>query len=338
MNRILMSTVSAVAVAAFASPAMAQLELDVSAYYYFQAGIVDDDSAGGGDDWDFQNEGWVQFNGRGTADNGLTYGFRLDLDDVASNIDVEVDETYLFVQGGFGTVTLGDDDHAADDIAVTVPTAGSGILDGDFSDYTDGGDVLVTFLPEGNTDSTKVKYTSTGAELGGFTVGLSYAPDSGSEGADLARVNGTPAGDFENVVSAGARYSGDFQGFSVSVGAVGYLGDAVAPGADDLEVWSLSATAGARGFEVGANWTDNGDAGGDGFVLGASYGTGQWTVAGNFGSFEDNASSDDETAYGVGVTYDWLPGVAVEADVVGFDSPNAAGDGWVALLTVGIGV
>ena len=231
MNRILMSTVSAVAVAAFASPAMAQLELDVSAYYYFQAGIVDDDSAGGGDDWDFQNEGWVQFNGRGTADNGLTYGFRLDLDDVASNIDVEVDETYLFVQGGFGTVTLGDDDHAADDIAVTVPTAGSGILDGDFSDYTDGGDVLVTFLPEGNTDSTKVKYTSTGAELGGFTVGLSYAPDSGSEGDDLARVNGTPAGDFENVVSAGARYSGDFQGFSVSVGAVGYLGDAVAPGA-----------------------------------------------------------------------------------------------------------
>lgn len=333
MKKVLLGTSALIAAAMIASPAAAQLELGVSAFYSVEAGIVDDDNSAG-DDWDFQNEGWIQVNARGESDNGLTYGFRLDLDDVETNNAVAVDETYIFFQGNFGTVTLGDDDHAADDVRVGVPTAGTGIFDGGFGDYVPAGTALgeVSIGPTGNGDDTKVKYTSTGADLAGFTVGLSYSPDSGSQGDDRSRVNGAPAGTFEDVVSAGVRYAGEFEGFSVLVGAAGYLGENVGAG-DDLESWTVGINGGTGGFDAGINYVDNGDGNSDGFNIGVTYGQGPWSIGATYSDF-DAGGGGDEQIYGVGGSYDWLPGVGIDADVVGYDATG--GDGWVALLRVGI--
>lgn len=342
MKKALLGTSALIAAAMIASPAAAQLELGVSASYYVEVGVVDDDAVNAGDDWDFQNEGWIQINATGTHDNGLTYGFRLDLDDVETDAPVAVDETYVFFQGSFGTVTLGDDDHAADDVRVGVPTAGTGLFDGGFADYTAGGDVLVGIGPTGNNDSTKIKYTSTGADLAGFTVGISYSPDSQSEGDDLFRVANdtatrpTPPGTgFDDVVSAGVRYSGEFEGFSVLVGAAGYIGENAVPGGNDLESWTVGINGGTGGFDAGVNYVDNGDGNSDGFNIGVTYGQGPWEVGATYSDF-DGPGGTDEQVYGIGGSYDWLPGVGIDADIVGFDSPNAAGDGWVALLRVGI--
>ena len=355
MKKALLGTSALIAAAMIASPAAAQLELSTSASYYWEVGFTDNDSTGGGDDWDFQNEGWVQFNARGTSDNGLTYGFRLDIDDIETDAPAAVDETYVFFQGSFGTVTLGDDDHAADDVRVGVPTSGTGLFDGGFGDYAPAGIAgvrqdLVRIGPFGNDDDTKIKYTSTGADLAGFTVGVSYSPDSGSGGDNLDRVNGTPAGDFENVFSAGVRYEGDFQGFSVLVGAAGYLGDNVAPapGADnDLESWTVGLNVGSGGFDAGINYvsgeTLGNPSGGvagtnvevSGFNVGVTYGQGPWEIGASFSDFEDDDNNNEEQVYGIGGSYDWLPGVGIDADIMSFDGTGQT-DGWVALLRVGI--
>lgn len=339
MKKVLLGTSALVAAAMIASPAAAQLDLSVSAFYSVEVGISDDE-ASSGDDWDFQNEGWIQVNARGTADNGLTYGFRLDLDDVETDASVAVDETYIFFQGGFGTVTLGDDDHAADDVRVGVPTAGTGIFDGGFGDYTSGGGI-VSIGPTGNNDSTKIKYTSTGADLSGFTVGISYSPDSRSEGDDVFRVlsdtsarPSPPGTGFDDVISGGVRYSGDFEGFSVTAGAAGYIGENAGTG-EDLESWVVGINGGTGGFEAGVNYVDNGDGNSDGFNIGVTYGQGPWEVGATYSDF-DNDGPGDEQIYGIGGSYDWLPGVGIDADIVGFDSPGSRGDGWVALLRVGI--
>lgn len=359
MKKALLGTSALIAAAMIASPAAAQLEISFDAGYDVEVGWTDNDSVPGGDDWDFQNEGFITLDATAVDDNGLDYGFTLDLDNIRTGGGgVDVDETFFRVTGSFGTVFLGDNDHAADQIRVGVPTAGTGIFDGGFGDYVGGGfggarQDIVSIGPAGNTDATKITYVSTGADLAGFTVGVSYSPDSGSQGANLSRVNGPPAGAYENIFSAGARYEGDFQGFGITAGAAGYLGDNAAPaaGADnDLQSWTVGAIVETGGFEVGVNYVDSegifnplGVATGvngspNGFNVGVTYAVAGWEVGATYSDFEDDDNNSDEQVYGVGASYDWLPGVGIDADVVAFEGSGNNDDGWVALLRLDVDV
>src|SRR3546814_5182084 len=110
---------------------------------------------------DLRQDGWIQFNARGVADNDLEYGAEIELDDIAAG-EVEQDEQWIYIGGGFGQVRFGDKEGAAKEFAVTAPAGfGSGGFDGNYGQYTLGSDaryLLDIEEAQGDTDNTKITY------------------------------------------------------------------------------------------------------------------------------------------------------------------------------------
>lgn len=370
MKKVLLGTSAMFAAGLIASPAAAQLDLSFSGEVFFGAGVADeDDDDAASRDHAFQSGGSLNIDARGTADNGLEYGARIELDDLATDTDAEVDETWLFVRGSFGQVTLGDDDDAGNDFRVFAPGAGTGGFDGDYPDYLVGdlGSALVSSDAINTGDATKVKYAT--PSFSGFQAGISYAPGSGTGGEDDNRLE---SAEFENVVSIGARWEGDFSGVGILIGGDYYYGDGDDAEVEDLNAYAIGAQISFGGFTVGGQWVDNDDSGsadnsgaenlvlGDDFGVlsgaiehddyqfwnvGATYTTGPWTFGVNYWSGEaegvqlvsGGADGDiEEDVFGAGISYDFLPGLSLDADFVYFDADGddiaEDNDGWVGLL------
>lgn len=283
MKKVLLGTSALVAAGLIAGPAMAQLELEVSAEYYWEVGFKSDD-VDDDDDFDFQGEGDMQFTFTGTADNGLRYGFQFDLDDIASNTGVGVDETFLFVEGNFGRIELGDNDGAHGNLRFFIPTVGIGGIDGGFNDYISFGGTLSGDNATDTGDSTKILYQTTGIDLGGFLFGVSYAPDVVNEAATPAAFVGfgpdlgngvdvdRDAGDgdfFEHGIEIGARWAGSFGDVDVGIGGGYTYADSNEPAGTTIEevhAFSIGGEVGFGGFTFGTQFAYNGDSGSGGSV------------------------------------------------------------------------
>ncbi|MBE9558165.1 MAG: porin, partial [Proteobacteria bacterium] len=128
-------------------------------------------------DWYFGvDEAELQLNVSGTADNGLNYGFKIEINANTTDNTV-VDEARLQLSGGWGTVQLGDEDGAEDIMNYGGESlmGATGGFDGDQDDYLyhagSGVDFLITkgvvsdsltrFVAYGtkSTDSTKITNT-----------------------------------------------------------------------------------------------------------------------------------------------------------------------------------
>src|SRR5258708_8618532 len=90
----------------------------------------------------FNTDTEVHFTVEGTADNGMEYGAVIELEaDVGAtdpkNGGLNSDKAYLFGQGGWGRVELGDNTDASQALAVNSGTfaSGTGGVDGDFYRY-----------------------------------------------------------------------------------------------------------------------------------------------------------------------------------------------------------
>lgn len=342
MKKILLGSTALVAAGLMAGPAFAQVELSTSGGYDFAIGIVDQDLTTDRD-YDFRSLGELTFNANGTADNGLEYGARLDLDDIATDTGVSVDEAYMFLSGTFGIITLGEDDPAGDDQNVSPPDAGTGGYDGNWSNFATGALGVTATNAENDGDAAKIKYTS--PNFNGIQGGISFAPDSDSPGETPDLTND---GDFNEVISIGARYEGDFGNFGVTVGGSFNTGDSSVPGFEDLSSWDIGANLSFGAIEVGAQYIDDGDSGlpsGSGadataYALGASYSTGPWTFGANWFSGELDTPGGDvtEDVYGVMATYSVAPGLSVDADLVFFDDEVAgvSSDGSVFVVRTSI--
>lgn len=365
MKRILLGTTALVAAGLVASPALAQLELEIDAEFYWEIGFKDDD-VDTDDSFDMQNEGEMQFTFSGVADNGLFYGFQFDLDDIATDDGVEVDETFLFVQGNFGRIEVGDNDGAHGNLRFFIPAVGVEGIDGGYGDYLSGlGQVLQSDNAIDTSDSTKVTYQTTGIDLGGFVFGVSYAPDvaleSGQFGVDLGNdvdVDRDSPGDdtFQNGVEVGARWTGSFGDFDVGVGGGYTFGESVDNRVEDINAFTIGSELGYGGFTGGIQFAYEGE-GGSGFrvddLLGTSVGfehdnfwrisagltyeTGPWGfgVSGFYAQVDDIAvpgdpdtGEADEYAIAGSVAYALVPGFEIAADLTYFElSADVAGVG-----------
>ncbi len=355
MKKVLLGTSALVAAGLIAGPAMAQLELEVSAEFYWEIGFKDDD-VDDDDEFDMQNEGDMQFTFAGTADNGLRYGFQFDLDDIATDDGVEVDETFLFVQGNFGRIELGDNDGAHGNLRFFIPTVGIGGIDGGYGDYIGFGQTLQSDNAIETSDSTKILYQTTGIDLGGFVFGVSYAPDVSdgldSFGPDLGNdvdVDRDEGGldTFENGIEVGARWSGSFGDVDVGVGGGYTYADSNVDAVEEINAFTIGAEAGFGGFTFGAQFAYEGESGSgfrfddlagttsdaqhEGFwrvTGGATYETGPWGFGINayYAQVDEIQVTGDpdegdasEFAIGGSVAYALVPGFEVAADLVYFD-------------------
>jgi hypothetical protein len=275
------------------------------------------------------DESELQLNVSGTADNGLNYGFKIEIN--ANTDDGTVaDEARLQLSGGWGTVQLGDEDGAEDIMNYGGESllGASGAWDGDGDDVASSiASVMFPTMAGDTSDSTKVSYFS--PRFSGFQVGASYTPTRGD-----GNVTTGQDGVFQNYFGLGANYDNSFGDLRVRASAVYAMAsyEGVLP-VEDIGAYSVGGIVGFGPFSLGANWTDNGDSGSD---VGSGDESSYWNVAASFETgpvylsasyiaktFESTGSPDWEpAAFGLTADYTVAPGLGVYAEYTGYDSDS----------------
>lgn len=333
-----------VATPAFAGTAQVgdSFEVTISGGYRFSVLVYDQDvRTGTGRGYRFaSDEAEVKFAAGGVADNGLEYGFEMELQ-TQTNDGANSDETWAYLRGNWGEVNLGDQDDAADRMAIGGEDAmpGRGGYDGAVGDvFAFGGESVHT--AQGTTftgDATKVTYFT--PRFFGFQLGASFTPDSSHSGG-AAQDDDDSA--FEQTISGGLNYSEDFNGFGVTLAltgawadsreAVGALGSTV--GADTGEAWQaqVGGLFSYAGFSLGAAYglSDNLATGADDAWwtdVGLNYATGPWKAGGGFFYSETDRVAGGQSEvmiWSIGANYQVAPGMALASDVNFVDVDNAA--------------
>lgn len=333
---------------------------NVSEDFYPGAGIVGDPRAVA-----FRQDVEVFFLGETTLDNGLRVGAHISLEGQQSND--QIDEVWAFFQGGFGEVRFGDDDDAVEQLSYGIPTA-TNIFGVDspyfsFSNAWAGGLGMGTNTTyrQLSGDATKILYFS--PSFGGFTFGISYAPDRRGEDCYFGFTSGTGCGSsapggttyannigqISEVISAAVNFEHDFNGFYIVAGGGGALGE-IERSTNTLrddDIWT------ARGhLQVGVgNWYFGGalaytknqysvagqDDGGNvlTYGFGANYNFDAWTVGaawsgGQYREFGGAGNDGTLNVYRIEGRYDLGPGISLDASTGYDDWDIETGEGYSA--------
>lgn len=318
---------SAVALALAVSPASAaEWSMDVGGFFTGGVGATNDNVRS-----DQQivivSDSEIHFDPSITLDNGLKFGAHIELeasngnsasiDETVVGIDLNgdgdaldtvslsgnstnLDEYDMYVTGSFGTVRIGANDGAQDIHSGGIPCPTFACTDDGFFDRTGASSIDV----DGASSGDDIKITYLTPSIAGFSAGVSYIPDDTDEGA---RISGnTDSNSFE----VGAKYSNDFGGFSLALGA-GYYHNGQPTAAEEAN-FGVSAQVGFGGFTFGGSYGDNNGGDDKAFGIGATYDTGPWNFGAYYGDVLDagGVSSDDYNA-GLGVSYALAQGVTL---------------------------
>jgi predicted porin len=230
----LLTTAAVCGLVVAATPAQAQVQLELGGFMKGYAFYTDQDDtsgvAGEARELDIIRNTEIHFGGETTLDNGLTVGMHFETDaDGDDSMDVE--ESYAYFSGGWGRVNFGAEDGAAYLLQVEAPSADSN-LDGLRQDinpvnYTATGGTQLTLLNAGSGGldydqdvsgySDKVTYLS--PIMNGFQVGLSYTPDINDASDEDAQNEDDVDDTLGSVYEIAARYEGQFNNVGVIVGA-----------------------------------------------------------------------------------------------------------------------
>jgi len=171
MRKLLLGT-TALAAAATLSANAALADVSISGYYEWKVQSTGSDVAAT-DGTTFASDSEIKFSFTNKTDSGLTVGMAVEMETDAAGID----ESNMYISGGFGKIVLGQQDGVGEDYGVAssdlpaeeIMTAGQsdsiGIHNADIVDLGDG---------------NKVSYHL--PAMGGLTAGVSYL-DSGEEGS-----------------------------------------------------------------------------------------------------------------------------------------------------------
>lgn len=355
-------------VALAATPAHAQVKLDLGGWFKGYGAYVDQDEAPGvageNRDFDILRHTEVHFGGETTLDNGLTVGAHIETE--ADGEDgFEVEESYVYMSGGWGRVNFGAEDGAAYLLQVAAPSADDN-YDGlrqyiQPVNYTQGGSAaLNTFISangldyDQNTSGYADKLTYLSPILNGFQAGVSYTPDVADTAADLNGVGVDEVGGaLGSVYEAAVRYEGQFNNVGIVAGAGYALTDleddaavlAAGTATDDREAWNAGIDLTFGPFGLGAVYkNDNfGDTSNTGtaatrddeetWVFGADYTTGPFKFGASYltqdgtGNVAGATGTDgvDTDRYTGGVVYTYGPGMTFRGSVSRIEHDNVAG-------------
>ena len=205
----------------FAGPAFAgtaeasKLNLTIGGALDVQAGIGDDDTDSlNTRGYDIVTDTEIHFDFRGVTDGGITYGAKIELE-ADQNSTGNADEVSIYLFGNFGRIEAGDQDGAEDQMIYGAGNTQSGVggIDGDVDRWFSNTSVATSFPDIADTsDATKVTYYS--PRISGFQGGLSFTPDTGSSGLDVANEK---EGGFENHLGLGANYVNSFDGIDIAI-------------------------------------------------------------------------------------------------------------------------
>lgn len=283
MKKVLLSSAAVIGLASMATPAAAQVELELGGYFKgYGAYVSQDDNTGEANNIGWLNNTEVHFGGETTLNNGLTVGVHIETEADGGD-GFEVEESYAYFSGGWGRANLGAEDGAQYLLQVEAPSADANV-DGlrqfiQPVNYTVAGSgTLNTAVTADGIDyeanatgySSKVTYLS--PILNGFQAGVSITPDVESSGATsfdtyAGSLSGVLTDDvadsFGTAYEGAVRYEGQFNNVGMILGA-GYThvdleDDAAGVGtaSDDRTVWNVGADFNIGPFGIGASYSED---------------------------------------------------------------------------------
>ena len=261
---------TALALAGFSASVHAeQPRLTVSGSVDLAYSVADNDVSGvGADGADGDGMGFgfdqtqIVFDWSARADNGLTYGARLDYRFQATNVD----EQYIYLSGNWGRLVLGGDDGVVD---WRVPggesvLVGEGGWDGNNLSHSPAGAAEVSAdITTHTDDAMKVIYNS--PTYFGLSYGLAYIPNpnnsASTTGSGIVNqsTNGASTSDhpqYEGVLN----YSRVLSGAEIGLG-IGYAYQDGPQGFDDRTGMELGGTLSLGALSFGAGFGDSFDTG-----------------------------------------------------------------------------
>ena len=290
MKNLLLASTALVATAGFAAA-------DVAVTGSAEIGVV----GGSAMETQFHTDIDVVFSMSGTADNGLTFGATVDLDESdggaavngAMGNDADDGGASFFVAYGGFRLDMGDTDGAFDAAMQEVNIGGS-INDAETGHAGFNGNSGL----DGTYDGQIARFSYSAS---GFTGHLSVELDD------------TGAGD--PVFGLGVAYSTDLSGTAIRVG-LGYQDSGAA------DVWGISLSAAmANGFEARVNYSDAGAV--DHWALGLGYTMNALTIGVNYGEYSNNNSG-----FGLAVNYDLGGGLVAQMGYGSSDRAGVSSDSW----------
>lgn len=314
MKKALMGTTALVAAAVTTGVAAEEMmaepiSISVGGNSHWGIAIVDNEmNSDTSDDIALSNDVELRFAGSTVLDSGVEVGVRIEIEGEQSGD--QGDETYMYLEGSFGMIRVGNDDPASYAMGTAAPYATYfygintpywvGSFSGPNSNWH------TTFAGTSVGDSASVMYFS--PVINGFQFGVSYAPEAGAEArsgtADRAKGN--------DVVAAGARYDGAFGEAGVTV-AGGYASHDMEGGPTVTDT-ALGVVVSMSGVSVGGSYmvTDPDTDGVDDleqYDVGISYGEGPWTISLNYGEKNQDSAGTDNTYARLLGNYNLGPGI-----------------------------
>ncbi len=317
MKKVLFATTALVATAGVAS---ADIALSGSAQMGIQGGSGN--ATVGENTTQFVQDIDVTFTMSGTADNGLTFGAAIDLDEDAGAVDTDDAGVAMFISGELGTLTLGDTDGALDWAMQEVDYNGAAAIN---SDHTGHAGFSGNGGLDGTYDGQILRYDYS---FGDFAVAVSVEAD---DDINVATANDGLTAD--PIWGLGAKYSGSFAGGTFGAG-IGYqtVGDADANtvGNQGVNVTGLSLNVALdSGFSGAVNYSIINGTGTEALEdgvhmgLGVSYSFDAITLHANYGHYNWDAAATetDASGYGLSAAYDFGGGLSAHLGY-GYSNPE----------------
>lgn len=332
MKNVLLAGTALVGAAMIASPAQADLKLDLGGHFSGYGVYVDDDGAAANSrDAEFRKNTEIQFTGETTLDNGLTVGIHIEQE--VEN-QTQNNESYAYFSGGWGRVNFGSEDGAAYLLQVAAPSADSNVdgLRTTIQGFTSAGVGTLDYdhAQFGNqptddlNDVPSDRLTYLTPKFNGFQAGVSYAPEA-AQNAGLAAMG---VGGIEDMWEVAVRWDGQFEGVGISVGAGYSTSDNATAGAQpEPEAFNVGFNLAWNQFSFGGAWLDEDDAAFAGafvnnqeattWVLGAAWDNGPYHVGVSYLEREDElgAASADSNKATIGGGYTFGPGMTFRGAV-----------------------
>jgi len=278
---------------------------------------------------DVKTDSEIHFKGSTKTDNGLAIGVHIELESDQATTAI-MDQSFVTVGGGFGTIALGNTVAASKVLTVSAPNTGAlGIGGGDSSAWI----VNPTSVPNaagpdiGGGDHMKVRWTS--PAFSGFSVGGSYVPSMTS--SNNMALNGGNAGTETDQIDFGVKYTGKMGANAITAGYNTWTSDGALAASLKGHNLGVSTTMGA--ITVGAAYNKveptgtlndaarttvkgSGDTSpqSEAWNIGTSWAQGATTLSLNYFQFKMPMSStvvgeDSVTKWTLGAKYAMGPGV-----------------------------
>lgn len=276
------------------APAVAgPIAVTVGGYYNSMVYLVDSDNTGADyTDQSLQEDAEIIFKGKGVADNGIEYGFQVQLE--ASTSSDQIDEHYIYVKGGFGQVILGAENSAAYLMQVSAPSfLGWKTFDNNFETWSEVAKYEKPLHDNYSADANKLTYMT--PKVGGFQFGVSLTPsaeNSGGAGAGSTLLLQQDNGKYEDVMSYGVSYGGDLGGAKVKLSYTYEEGEK--SNVDDSE-YAVGAQLGFANFTFGGHYFEADEPNGNDWEImhyGAAYKMGDTTLGFAIQNQEDPTASN----------------------------------------------